>query len=494
MENLNVFYRILNGDLAPVNNTMSHQYYLDFLKKRFPNYDRHLTISLIKKKQKYLIKEFRELCFSDTFCVAPSESSQKGSHSSLEFICQQLNFSKQTIKRWYVAENDQYASLELLVSDKYENLTIHQAKFYYYQVLCDETVAAIKEKLSSSILEQKDSQVKSFVRKYQVLVNGYIQTLLHDLIPSEEHSSLFQHFGKYDTAEIYKIVYQNLNEILFFLEKTFGKYLDEAFPVPYKSRLLIAALHANKLSQVLNHLEWSSLDYHLHEIVITPFHRLGKLEPVTMTYHYQKYDLAYLQAFYDAVVEEKSLDRKGVLMILWRMNYNSLKFFNYLTGQINQELKAMDSIGEKLEKLYYYQKLGNQLPLKTRLSYNHQLLPLREQMAIWLQEEINYQKKKAKYSQNGTLAGLEDDKRQLRMSVAQLSLFVRAFFETGLVEGTRHELLQFITRHYRTDQQENISFGSLKGKYYKVDTGTKRAVGRMMKRMLAHIENAGKIS
>ena len=114
-------------------------------------------------------------------------------------------------------------------------------------------------------------------------------------------------------------------------------------------------------------------------------------------------------------------------------------------------------------------------------------------MAIWLQEEINYQKKKAKYSHfTGRLTSY--DKRLLKMSVAQLSLFVRAFFETGLVEGTRQELLQFITRHYRTDQQENISFGSLKGKYYKVDTGTKRAVGRMMKRMLAHIENAGKIN
>jgi hypothetical protein len=114
-------------------------------------------------------------------------------------------------------------------------------------------------------------------------------------------------------------------------------------------------------------------------------------------------------------------------------------------------------------------------------------------MAIWLQEEISYLKKKAKYSYNDGLIDILNDKKQLRMSVAQLSLFVRAFFETGLVDGTRQELLQFITRHYRTDQQENISFGSLKGKYYKVDTGTKRAVGRMMKRMLAHIENAGKI-
>ena len=495
MENLHVFYRVLNSDLSPVSNLMSHQHYLDFLKDRFPDYDRYLTISLLKKNQTYSIKELRELCFSEIYYVSQNENPQKGNHSALEYLCQQLNLSEEAIRQWYLAENDQYASLELLVSDKYENLTEEQARFYYYQVLCDETVAVIKEKLAGSLLEQKDSQIKSFVRKYQVLVNGYIQTLLYDLISPDEHMSLFQLSGKYTTADIYKLVYQSLDEVLFFLEKSFGKFLDAAFPVPYKSRLLMATLQTNKLSQVLNHLEWSRLDYLLHELVITPFHRLGKLEPITIIYQHQQYDLAYLQAFYEAVMEEKPLDHKGVLMILWRMNYNSLKFFNYLTRQINQEIKGMESTGEKLERLYYYQKLGKQLPLKTRLCYNDQLLPLREQMAIWLQEEISYLKKKAKYSyQNDGLIDFLNDKKQLRMSVAQLSLFVRAFFETGLVDGTRQELLQFITRHYRTDQQENISFGSLKGKYYKVDTGTKRAVGRMMKRMLAHIENAGKLS
>jgi hypothetical protein len=113
-------------------------------------------------------------------------------------------------------------------------------------------------------------------------------------------------------------------------------------------------------------------------------------------------------------------------------------------------------------------------------------------MSIWLQEEINFQKRKLKYATS--LSGLQaiDDKTLVKMSVPQLSLFVRAFFETGLVDGTRQELMAFVCRHYRTDQQENISVGSLKGKYYKVDTGTKRAVGRMMKKMLAHIEGAGK--
>jgi hypothetical protein len=494
MENFNAFYRMLNGDLGPVTNTMTRQHYLDFLKKRFQDYDRYLTISLIKKNGAYHIKEQRETSFCEILPVSQEENPLKENHSALNFICRELDISTGAIRQCCVAEYEQYASLELMVSDKYENLSEHQAKFYYYQVFCDETVAEIKEKMTSSILEQKENQIKSFIQKYQALVNGYVQTLLLDLIPSQEHNSLFQLSEKYTTTDVYKIIYQSLDDILHFLEKSFGKYLDTSFPVPYKSRLLIADIHSNRLSEVLNHFEWSNLDYVLHDIVITPFHRLGKLEPITITYQHQQYDLAYLQAFHEAVVDEKPLDHKGVLMILWCMNYNSLKFFNYLTSQISRELKTLDSIGEKLEKLYYYQKLGNQLPMKTEFSYNYQLLPLKKQMAIWLQEEISYQKKKAKYSHYGFLAEIENDKRQLKMSVAQLSLFVRAFFETGLVDGTRHELLQFITRHYRTDQQETISFGSLKGKYYKVDTGTKRAVGRMMKRMLAHIENAGKVT
>jgi len=495
MENLAIFYRMLNGDLAPLSNSLSHSEYSDFLQSRFPDFDRQLVVSLEKKGQNYEIKNLKEFCFSDIIPftnqppVLPNED-----HPALEFICNHFNFVKQSVKHWYLAEDDEYVSLELLVADRYDNLSASQAKFYYYQVLCHETLTAIREKLTGSFLEQKDSEIKSFVRKYQSLINGYIQTLLHDLIPTKEHSLLFQLSGSYILTDIYKIVYQSLDDILFFLEKSFGKYLDEAFPVPYKTRLLIAATHTTLLGKVLNELEWAHLDFALHEIIITPFHRLGRLEPITMSYRHQQYDLAYLNSFYEVVVEDKPLDYKQVLLILWRMNYNSLKFFNYLTRKITRELRAKETIEEKLERLYYYQKLGNQLPLKTQLSFNPQLLPLKDQLVVWLQEEINYQKKKAKYIQNGALSETAEDKRQLKMSVAQLSLLVRAFYETGLVEGSRHELLQFISRHYRTDQQENISFGSLKGKYYKIDTGTKRAVGRMMKRMLSHIENAGKVS
>ncbi|PTB92389.1 hypothetical protein C9994_14110, partial [Marivirga lumbricoides] len=390
--------------------------------------------------------------------------------------------------------------LELLVKDDYQELSAQTVKFYYYQETLDDAYTIITRKLNEKVfkLNEKvfklndEGQIRLHIRRYQFLIIGYMKTILNDYIPKEEWKSLFQISDDHTTTDIFKLTYQTLEDILVYLEKSFGHYLDTDLPVPYQSRLVLAIKHAEKLGEILDHLERAGLDHQLHEIVTIPFDQLGILEPLTFTYHSHTYHENYLLAFYRYTQEEEALDAKKVFLILWRMNFNILKFFNYLSYQIHKELKEKQTMEEKLELLYYYQKLCNQLPVKTHLSYNPNLLPLKDQMSIWLQEEINFQKRKLKYAT--TLSGLQstDDKTLLKMSVPQLSLFVRAFFETGLVDGTRQELLDFVCRHYRTDQQENISVGSLKGKYYKIDTGTKRSVGRMMKKMLAHIEGAGK--
>ncbi|MGB5928010.1 MAG: hypothetical protein WBH03_07535, partial [Cyclobacteriaceae bacterium] len=264
-------------------------------------------------------------------------------------------------------------------------------------------------------------------------------------------------------------------------------------PVPYRNRLILGMEHADKLSGLLGHLECARLDHRLHEIATLPFERFGILQPLAFSYHNHAYHEAYILTFHEAILNKESLTNKKVFLILWSMNFNALKFFNYLTDQIHKEVKEKNNVETKLELLYYYQKLCNQLPVKTQLSYNPNLLPLKDQMSIWLQEEISFQKRKLKYdSSEKSNFQNQGQKKLVKMSVPQLSLFVRAIFETGLVEGTRHDLLRFVCENYRTDQQEHISEGSLKGKYYKVDTSTKRAVGRLLKKMLTHVESAGK--
>lgn len=498
MENIAIFYRILNDDLSPLIHPATTEQYLNlnYLKERYPESRYQLKIKLGKSINGYVVHERKEFRFSN---IQPSSSiinqNVADHHDVLAFLSEKLKIDPDKVLSHVIVEEDPYLILEFLVKDDYQELSAQTIKFYYYQETLDGAYSIITRKLNEKIFKLNDEgQIRLHIRKYQTLVIGYMKTILNDYIPKEEWKSLFQISDDHTITDIFKLTYQTLEDILVYLEKSFGHYLDTDLPVPYQSRLVLAIKHAEKLGEILNHLEWAGLNNQIYEIVTLPFDHLGILEPLAFNYHNHTYHEEYLLAFYQATQDDEPVNDKKVFLILWRLNFNALKFFNYLTHQIHTELKEKETMEGMLELLYYYQKLCNQLPVKTHLSYNPNLLPLKDQMSIWLQEEINFQKRKLKYatSFSGIQSTATDDKTLLKMSVPQLSLFVRAFFETGLVDGTRQELLDFVCRHYRTGQQENISVGSLKGKYYKIDTGTKRSVGRMMKKMLAHIEGAGK--
>ncbi len=494
MENIAIFYRMLNDDLSPLVNPPATEQCINFLKERYPEYRRQLKLRLSKTDSSFRLNEHKEYSFNTLEPLsAITDTKVEEDLKILDFVSEELKIDHNKVIDHVMTKEDHKIYVELLIRDDYQELSAQCAKFYYYQVMLDEAFSDITRKLHEKVFKLKDEeQIRLHIRKYQTLITGYMKIILYDFIPGEERNSLFQISDNYTTNDIFKVIFQTLEDILIYLEKSFGNYIDTYLPVPYQSRLMVAMKHAEKLAEILSHLEWARLDSQLYEIVTLPFDQLGILEPLAFSYHSHTYHEDYLLAFYRTTQEDEPLNDKKVFLTLWQMNFNALKFFNYLTYQIHKEIKEKKTPTEKIELLYYYQKLCNQLPVKTQLSYNPNLLPLKDQMSIWLQEEINFLKRKLKYATS--LSGLQaiDDKTLVKMSVPQLSLLVRAFFETGLVDGTRQELMAFVCRHYRTDQQENISVGSLKGKYYKVDTGTKRAVGRMMKKMLAHIEGAGK--
>lgn len=495
MENLSIFYRILSEDLSPLIDLSQTGQYSDFIKKRYPDYTRQLKIKVSLLSTGYRISEFKELNFCD---IEPTKRDADNIHSNkdeiLDFVCKQLQIKPQTVLENTISTESLGLCVEIVLKEGYENLSVNKAKYFYYRILLNEAHSVITKGLHHKLFKLKnEDQIRLHIKKYQVLISGYMNTVLQDYIPKDQWNSLFQISDEHTVIDIFKRIYQAMETVIVYMEKSFNRYLDTHQPVSYKSRLLLAMEHSEKLSEVFSHLEWARLDQQLYEIITIPFERLGVLEPLAFSYHNHAYHEAYLLSFHEATLKEESLTNKKVFLILWSMNFNGLKFFNYLTQKIHNELKEKNTVETKLELLYYYQKLCRQLPIKTQLRYNTNLLPLKDQMSIWLQEEISFQKRKLKFnSSEKSNSKNQGEKRLVKMSVPQLSLFIRAIFEAGLVEGTRHEMLRFVCEHYRTDQQEHISEGSLKGKYYKVDTSTKRSVGRLLKKMLTHVESAGK--
>jgi hypothetical protein len=496
MESLGVFYRILDEDLSPLISSTSSNFYLNYLKERHPDFIRQKIVRLARSENSYEITEINEKCFCDIKPMHSFDSENVGDTSDvLNFILKKLSIDNTNILNFSISNDGLQIDLKLLLQEDYAQLSDSEAKFYFYQVLLKESYLEIVKGLNEMIFAlYSEEQIHLYIKKFQTLITGYMKTILHDLIPYDHRNLLFQMSAEYTNIDIFKITYQVLEDIQVYIEKSFAGYFDTQMPAPYQSRLLLAMEYEDKLKKVLCNLELVKLDYPLREIVIAPFERLNDLEPLTFSYHNHTYHEVYVSAFYLATEQNKSLSPLRVLLILWQLNFNALKFFNYLTSMVYQELKKKNTLEEKLGLLYYYQKLCNQQPIKTKLCYNPNNLSLKDQMSCWLQEEISFQKRNLKYYTNRTLTGHgnANKKTLVKMSVPQLSLFTRAIFESGLLDGSRQAILTFICQNFRTDQQENISVDSLRGKYYKVDTSTKRSVGRIVKKMLVHLESAGK--
>ncbi|GAB3343296.1 hypothetical protein GCM10027429_33700 [Marivirga atlantica] len=399
MENISVFYRILNEDLSPLIRPSNTQLYVDYLKEKFPEAKYQLKIKLSSTIKGYIIHEWKESRFSNIESSSVEHTDDANFPDILDFLTKELKIDNQKVINQILILEGQYSIIELLIKDDYQALSGQKIKFYYYQETLFDAYAVITKQLNEKIFKLKDEeQIRLYIRKNQTLMIGYMKSILNDYIPKKEWNSLFQISEDHTTTDIFKLTYHSLEDILVYIEKSFGHYLDTNLPVPYQSRLLLAIKHAEKLGEVLDQVERAQLDPELYGIVTIPFDRLSILEPLTFTYQSHFYHEHYLLTFHRYSQQQVPLNGKEVFLILWRLNFNALKFFNYLTIQIHKELKERETPKDKLELLYYYHKLCNQLPVKTHLSYNPNLLPLKDQMSIWLQEEINFQKRKLKYA------------------------------------------------------------------------------------------------
>ncbi|MGB3468142.1 MAG: hypothetical protein WBA74_22845 [Cyclobacteriaceae bacterium] len=484
MDQLNIFNRMINEDLSPLVLAADKDFYCDFLKIRFPHFTQYHCLELQKLESTYKLITHRKESFHPTISYG-GEITDVVQTPVVKFINQLGLLQLSTVNKIALSEGSGCIRVELMLKESYNNLSFDEARFQYYKKYLEETCTSMRQHTIQQLLSQEEYQIDTYVKNCQYIINNYKHILLKDLIPCDDQL-LFQISGKYTITDIQRLIYQSLDDLLLFLEGSFSRYLDNKALVPCQKQLVVASTVKSRINELISSLTSINLDEELNRLLLAPLASYGKMRPMNFTYE----ELFYRGEYLDTICQFNkgvTLDRKAILRLLWSLNYNSLAFCRYILKQIRNQVQTKCTFSEKLDQLFYYRKLASQWPVTTTRKYNPDLPPLKIQIIGWLEEEISFLERKQ--DQYGEVMH-QHEKSMMNISVAQLAVFVRAFFETGMVKGTRQELLHFTTRHYATEQQENISFASLKGKYYKIDIGTKRKVVRMIKKMLAHVENA----
>lgn len=457
---LEIFNRIITGDLSPLTvGADSFNKHISYLRSRYNQFIKHYKIRFNKKfPDEYILKSHSEYCFNDLQQVLFLEHGEADKDPALLNSLISQAQSKIGIKGKDIIEANFEASknqvlLEIATKLDYHDLQPAEAKFHYYNVLMHEEAESIKNNLNQKVFGMaSEEKIKLYVQNHQLALETFTGILL-GLLDKKERQRIYQISQAHSLADIYKTIYSYLDELLGYIEKRFYKYLDVHVQIPYRSRVISSLEAQRKLKFIHSALKKGNVNRELREITLAPLDKLAKLtEEDHFTYQDLIYHKKFLLELFMISSNQGDKIRDDVIAALLRdLNFNSLKFFNYIIMGMKKELEQKVGAKDKIELLYSYVKSYNQHQVKTKLSYQNNMPLLKDQVIIWLKEEINFLKKKLKIIGRGKdwkIANDGDTKIVLGMSVAQLSYFVKILYETGIiVNKNQRNIFRFLSNN-----------------------------------------------
>lgn len=161
---------------------------------------------------------------------------------------------------------------------------------------------------------------------------------------------------------------------------------------------------------------------------------------------------------------------------LFELNLNCLDFVDYKTDEITKTLEGMDSDIEKKDLLYHLLKKFNQSRNKNFRKFNQKIPSIKDQLIIWVEEEIEYLSRKKSLTINNTANTSNSSakiKIQTNLSVAHFSYFNKLLMQAKVLSHDNNsEFFRFIVDNYKTKATENTSSDSFKTKYHNVEENT----------------------
>jgi hypothetical protein len=300
--------------------------------------------------------------------------------------------------------------------------------------------------------------------------------------------------AKLEVSQFRKISFiQLIDELLSHSHDYYSKFLDPDCVIPNKLRE-VAIKQFDCFIDDFNTIS-DVLPGNLLEIISEPILNFIA-NPDFATY----YNLKYLTKFTSdlLVLKEQSEENQlfsSLKIRLFYLNFNALSFFNYFTNEIRESVLNIETYCGKIEKLAWFHKEVNQLPLKKSIAYNQNQKSIHDLVSHWIIEEMCFLEKSFELS----TTQIKDSKNSIspvvkiltNLSVPQIAYLLKIFVETEILNSQNDsELIKNIAAITRTKKAVNISSESLRVKYYSVEEKVKDEVKDIIIKLLNHINKS----
>lgn len=328
-------------------------------------------------------------------------------------------------------------------------------------------IESIRKHLVVSLFDlQKQNELESLVQNYQLFLIKLLNDLfIYQQVPTENNS----------LSTLYISLIDLLGELLTYIEIYFSKYfnIDEEIPQIYYS--VNDEEFKQQLGKLNNILKDRLVDGKLISIINSCYSFTNKeLKKITITYRHIIY-LKDLLAELASILSDVMQGDFNVLItnLLIYLNFNGPAFIVYMIDKFYLEMNAENSLQEKVLKLRFYKKEISQINSRTSHSFHQYLLPPKEQLLNWIEEEIDFLQNKSnimKQAMNSDEKADLEYKINTSLSVPQLAYFIRLLVEGKTITNMNQtQLLKFFSSHFTSLKRENMSYGHLRSQYYKTE-------------------------
>lgn len=332
------------------------------------------------------------------------------------------------------------------------------------------------------------------------LVNRHIRQLQHETICLLDILQGYQ-----DIPEMMYVLYQavlNLLEtVLAHIEIHYPGYFNLDLAVP-NSQFKAAIIEVEeKMDLMMSRLRSKSKDKVLQKMIQDSLIDFTKASKCTY------YRMAYIKSLQTSVTqlcedtEREEGDEKLIELLIY-LNLNTAAYIKYYKKNIASQLAEIFDIKEQDELLYAYQRQLRSINPQIDTGFNPYQESVKTTLLNYLRAEIKYRVKTRPtvyadpYQREVKVWPMppEPYKIQVAFSVDALAYFFKLLIRAGLVNGApKTQLLQFISKSFKTVATDSISANSLSRKYDQVVQTTAKAVRVVLVRMLSILDAEFKI-
>lgn len=297
--------------------------------------------------------------------------------------------------------------------------------------------------------------------------------------------------GNNKREQLIRRLISQLFRLLDYLECYFGKYFNLDSKIPEEYGMLAARELAGQLERLLAMLAALSDEIlkSCLEDYLKPFAEGAVIPPLSYR------QLIYLKTLIREIsaVLEKAGDRPpeaDIIAALYYLNFNHLAFFSYCQQRFRSEAAAARSAKDYAGMAASALSALRSIQTKPGFCLHSDWPGIREMMETWLRDELEAAMISTKpVSPSAQLiASTDEEKMELQLSVSQIACLARLFYEEHVFpEASVIDLLKFISRHYRSKRQQQISPGSLSKEYYGISQVTAAVARDLLQRMVMRI-------